>query len=112
MRPIYNNCKLYLIQSKSFLEYESDAIEQLEEIKKKNKISKPINQPINIKCIYYRGDKRRCDLLNLLNATADILVDAGIIEDDNYNILVSADGSRVFYDKENPRTEIEIKEVL
>lgn len=111
MRPVYNSGKLYLVQSKTFLDYEEDAINQLEEIKEKQKIKKPINKPVNIKCIYYRGDKRRCDLLNLLNATADILVNAGIIEDDNYNILVSADGSRVFYDKENPRTEIEIKEV-
>jgi hypothetical protein len=35
----------------------------------------------------------------------------GVIEDDNSNVVVSVDGSRVLYDKENPRTEVEITEV-
>lgn len=97
-----------LIQSQSYLDYESEAVAQLEKIKKSQKIKEAYGQPLNLKCIYYRGDKRRCDLLNLLNATADILVKAGILEDDNYKIVVSVNGSEVFYDKENPRTEIEI----
>ena len=50
--------------------------------------------------------RRRVDLLNLLEATLDILVDARILEDDNSNIVGGHDGSRVLYDKENPRTEI------
>ena len=103
---------MLLIQSQSFLDYKFNVLPQLQQIKKKNKITEPIGQPVNLKCVYFRGDKRRCDLLNLLNATADLLVEAGILEDDNYNIVISTDGSRVFYDKENPRTEIEIKEVL
>ena len=52
--------------------------------------------------------RRRVDLLNLLEASLDILVDAGILEDDNSSIVVSHDGSRVLYDKENPRAEITI----
>ena len=55
--------------------------------------------------------RHKVDLTNLLNATCDILVEAGTIEDDNSRIIVSHDGSRVLYDKENPRVEIEIKEV-
>ena len=55
--------------------------------------------------------RHRVDLTNLLNATNDILVKAGVLEDDNCKIVVSHDGSRVFYDKENPRVEIEITEV-
>jgi hypothetical protein len=31
------------------------------------------------------------------------------LADDNSNIVVSMDGSRVLYSKENPRTEIEIE---
>ena len=50
--------------------------------------------------------KRKVDLNNLLEATTDMLVHYKVIEDDNSNIVVSHDGSRVFYDKENPRTEI------
>jgi Holliday junction resolvase RusA-like endonuclease len=52
--------------------------------------------------------KRRVDLTNLLEAIDDILVKYGVLEDDNYNIIDNHDGSRVYYDKENPRTEITI----
>lgn len=38
----------------------------------------------------------------------DLLVAYGIIEDDNSKIVASMDGSRVSYDKDNPRTEAEI----
>ena len=48
------------------------------------------------------------DLINLLEATMDILVDAGILEDDNSNIVGGHDGSRVLYDKENPRADVYI----
>lgn len=41
----------------------------------------------------------------------DILVDAGILKDDNSNIVAATDGSRVLYDKSNPRTEIFIEEM-
>jgi Holliday junction resolvase RusA-like endonuclease len=52
--------------------------------------------------------KRRCDVVNMLEATLDILVKYGVLADDNSNIVVSMDGSRVLYDKENSRTEVEI----
>lgn len=55
--------------------------------------------------------RHRVDLTNLLNATNDILVDCGVLKDDNSRIIVSHDGSRVKYDKENPRAEIFIERV-
>jgi Holliday junction resolvase RusA-like endonuclease len=55
--------------------------------------------------------RRKVDLTNLLNAINDILVKYEILADDNSSIVFSMDGSRVFYDKENPRTEITITEV-
>ncbi|WP_223417548.1 RusA family crossover junction endodeoxyribonuclease [Anaerococcus murdochii] len=51
------------------------------------------------------------DLTNLLAATCDILTDYGVIADDNYKIVVSHDGSRVDFDKERPRVEIEIERI-
>ncbi len=44
-------------------------------------------------------------------AIDDILTHYGVIADDNYSIVQSHDGSRVFVDKENPRTEVIIEEV-
>ena len=55
--------------------------------------------------------KHRVDLVNLLEATCDILVKVNVLEDDNSNIIISHDGSRVLYDKDNPRVEIEIQEI-
>ena len=56
-------------------------------------------------------DRRRVDLVNLLEATCDILVKAGVLDDDRATIVAGHDGSRVKYSKECPRTEIEITEV-
>lgn len=78
----------------------------------KNKYTdQPISQPVNVKCHYYRGDKRKTDLVNLENGTLDLLVESKILEDDNYKIVQSMDGSRVFYDKNNPRVEIYIQTI-
>lgn len=68
----------------------------------------PFAEPVNVCCIYYMPTRRRCDLVNLQEATLDVLVKYGILADDNSNIVVSMDGSQVLYDKENPRTEITI----
>lgn len=72
---------------------------------------KPIDTPVNIRCVFYRENNIRCDLTNLLEAIDDILMKYGVIADDNFKILVSHDGSRVYVDKNNPRTEITIETV-
>ena len=73
------------------------------------KMPEPIDFPVEVSCTYYRKDNRRCDLTNLLAATTDILVKYGVLADDNYKIIASVDGSRVFVDKTMPRTEVIIK---
>ena len=72
--------------------------------------SLPICSPVNVQAVYYRRTHRRVDLTNLESALMDILVKAGVIEDDNCMIVVSTDGSRVQFDKNCPRTEIVITE--
>lgn len=59
---------------------------------------------------YYFKDKRRHDPSNYDKMLLDGLVEANIIKDDNYDVIqeFTTIGK---YDKENPRTEIEIKEV-
>lgn len=71
-------------------------------------LDKPIDYPINLKCTYYMETKRKCDITNLLQATCDILTKYKVLDDDNYTIVSSVDGTNVQYDKENPRVEIEI----
>lgn len=94
-----------IIPSKQYKEYEKQALIYL--------MFNPliIDYPVNVECHYYMKTRRKVDLVNLLECTLDVLVRAGILEDDNSSIVVSHDGSRVHYDKENPRTEIIITEV-
>jgi Holliday junction resolvase RusA-like endonuclease len=98
--------RLMVIPSKQYKEYEKACAEFIPQM--------PFNMfdcPVNVECVYYMPTKRRVDLVNLEESTLDILVKYGILKDDNCNIVASMDGSRVYYDKENPRTEIEITEL-
>ena len=45
----------------------------------------------------------------MLECIDDVMVKAGLLDDDNFNIIASHDGSRVLYDKSNPRTEVYIE---
>ena len=91
-----------IIQSKRYREYEKECGWFIQGKGEK------INEPVTVKCLFYMPTKRRVDLTNLLNAILDILVKYEVIADDNSNIVYSVDGSRVLYDKENPRCEITI----
>lgn len=68
----------------------------------------PINEPVRVQYLFYMATRRKVDSLNLCAAADDLLVEAGILTDDNSNIIKSHDGTRVLYDKQNPRTEIYI----
>ena len=75
------------------------------------RLKAPISEPVNVKCLYYMPTRRRVDITNLLEASADLLVAYGVLADDNRNVMYAVDGSRVFYSKENPRTEITIEPI-
>ena len=96
----------FVMPSKQYKEYEAKAMWYL-----RPRPEKPIDYPVNVKCLFYMPTHRRVDGVNLLESTLDILVKSGVLADDNSNIVVSTDGSRVLYSKENPRTEIEIVEI-
>lgn len=68
----------------------------------------PIECPVCVCCRFYMPTRRVVDLPNLQEAALDMLVKGGVLKDDNSRIVTTMDGSRVLYDKENPRTEIEI----
>ena len=92
-----------MLPSEAYAKYEKACKEYIP------KIDKPIDYPINLKCLYYLETRRKCDLTNLLQATCDMLVKYKVLEDDNYTIVASVDGTCAIYDKENPRTEIYIE---
>lgn len=90
------------IPSAQYKQYEVDCLKQTIPWRE------PITIPVNVCCIYYMPTHGLVDLVGLLQATDDILTRAGVIEDDNSRIVASHDGSRVKYDKQNPRVEITI----
>lgn len=95
----------FIMQSSKYKEYEKNAGWFLK------KLPEPISEPVNVKCVFYREKRIRCDLTNLLEAIDDILVSYGVLSDDNFTVIASHDGSRVYIDKENPRTEITIESI-
>ena len=101
---ISKNGRRFIIQSKRYVEYEKSCLWKLKSQYK----GETIMRKVSIKLLYYLKDKRLPDLLNLEQATCDILEKARVIDNDRN--IVSFDGSRIAgIDKDNPRCEIEIK---
>ena len=75
------------------------------------KRDKPLDGLYNVKCLFFMPTLRRVDLTNLLEAIDDVMVEAGLIEDDCFAYIGGHDGSRVLYDKANPRTYVAIDEL-
>lgn len=92
----------FIMPSKKFKEYEKAAARYIPKLRQ----PKPIDYPVCVKCLFYMPTRRRVDLTNLIEAIDDVMVKTGLLADDDYTIIESHDGSRVLYDKENPRTEV------
>lgn len=94
----------FIMPSKKYKDYEKAAAAYIPKLRQPN----PIDKPVNIKCLFYMPTRRKVDLTNLLEAIDDVMVKAGLLADDDFTIIQSHDGSRVLYDKDNPRTEVYI----
>lgn len=89
-----------LLQSKKYRDYEKKAVLFVPKLY--------LTGPVTVKALFYMQTRRRVDLTNLLEALDDVLVCGGLLVDDNCLAIPSHDGSRVFYDKDFPRTEVQI----
>lgn len=98
------NGSAFVTTSKKYKEYADSVV-----FISKDPIPKGIDYPVNVKALYFMPTRRKVDLVNLHSCLHDILVHYGILADDNYNIVAGTDGSRVYVDKNNPRTEIFIE---
>jgi len=96
--------KPFIMPSEQYKQYERDAMWFIPK-------GRRIDYPVNVKCLFYMPTRRKCDLTNLLEAIDDVMVKAGLLADDDYTIIESHDGSRVFIDKGRPRTEVFIEAV-
>ena len=88
--------------SKEFVDYQELCLRQIKTPQM------AISEAVNVKAVYYMPNRRRVDLVNLLEATCDILVKAGVLADDCAAVVAGHDGSRMLLDRQRPRVEIEI----
>ena len=98
--------KPFIMPSKQYQDYEAEAVWHC----KRARVQRPIEEPVEVKCLFYMPTRRRVDLTNLLESIDDVLVRAGVLKDDHSGIIVSHDGSRVLYDKEKPITNYNKKD--
>jgi len=99
--------KPFIMPSKQYQGYEAKAVWFC----KAQRPREPFETPVEVKCLFYMPTRRRVDLTNLLESIDDVLVRAGVLKDDHSGVIVSHDGSRVLYDKDNPRTVVFIREM-
>jgi hypothetical protein len=107
----------------SYNRWHTDALEQLAEMgfdvtfKEANKYLKQAGQPlkealisypINLACKFFVKSNGRVDLSALYEGIQDVLVEVGILDDDNWHVVASHDGSGVWKDASAPRMEITI----
>ncbi len=105
LRILQRGRQRFIAPSKAFVDYQASCLLQIK------KPVCPISDAVNVRCTYFMKTRRKVDLANLIEATTDVLVKAGVLADDNSSIVVSHDGSRVYYDKQNPRAEIEVEKI-
>lgn len=62
--------------------------------------------PVSMTIVFYVKDNRRKDMDNMLTSIQDVLVKAGIIEDDSWQFVRPITIDCAGIDKDNPRAEI------
>lgn len=102
----------FIMPSAKYKAYAKDAIKEIRAQMHFTDFDVPVSVPVNVACRYYMATKRKVDLCNLIEASLDILCDAGVLDDDNCTIVARHDWSEVRHDKDNPRAEIEITPIV
>ena len=105
MRLVRLGRRIVPIPSKQYKDFEEKCSQWLQPYS-----DMEIDKAVNVRCLFYMKTRRKVDLTNLLEAADDVLVKYHVLADDNSQIVAGHDGSRVLYDKSNPRIEIDITE--
>lgn len=96
------------IPSKQYKDFEAECLPYFYQVKGQAGV---IDYPVNMAVEFYVAKRLKYDLTNLLEAIDDAAVKSGLLLDDNRDIIAAHDGSRVFYDKINPRISVVITEM-
>jgi Holliday junction resolvase RusA-like endonuclease len=94
------------IPSQVYKDWHDDAMRQISHKIRNAKIAK-----CEIEMVFYSGDARKWDLDNRSSSVLDTLVNAGVIEDDNYTVVQTLHLGYGGIDRHNPRACITITEL-
>ena len=101
-----------VLPSKAFEEWEHDA--RILIASERNKLSAadrnhiPLRVPCEVEITFFAHDARLFDHTNKAESVMDLLVDAGIIEDDNCDTAWCISLTYCGIDRANPRAEVKI----
>lgn len=112
--PAKKNSRMVLpngrnIPSKHFREWHELALLQLRSFFYVSGIKSPLNHEIKITLNFTHGDKRRRDSDNGTSSILDLLQDAGVLEDDCWQIVREINVHN-FYEKDKAKCEILIED--
>lgn len=93
----------FIMPSAAYKAYQKAAVAMIPAAARKG-----LDAPVNVRAVFRMPTRRACDLVNMLEALDDVLVDAGVLADDNCRVIAGHDGSRVVYDRDRPGTEVTI----
>lgn len=96
-----------LIPSKRYQEWHENAYIQL---MCQTRPKEPIAEGVSIELTFIHGDLRRRDSDNGTSSIMDLLVDAKVLEDDNWQIVKEIKIKNI-YERNQPRCMVEIKEL-
>lgn len=80
----------------------------LEALKLPSGVPFPLETTHSITLLFYPQNKRKFDLSNHAEAIMDLLVDAGVLADDNYEVVPNLQLLYGDLSRSNPRVEVEI----
>lgn len=100
---IYVRGRPLIISSKDYAVWHKIALQELKNAPKLNGSMKAVQ------LTFYSHDRRKFDLSNKAESIMDLLVDAGVIEDDNYEIVPKLTLIYGGHQKDKARCEIEIE---
>ncbi len=100
-----------LLSSKKYQEWHSEASTQIRRQLISSKFAGNADAPRNVQITLFSPDRRKADLTNKAESIMDLLVDNGVLADDNWFNVPSVFLVFGGVEKENPRAEVEIKEI-
>jgi len=104
-RPFVRNGRMMNFPSQRYVDWHRDA---LTELKLTCNVVDPIERINDITLTFYAPNKRKYDLTNRAESIMDLLVDGGILSDDNWEVVPKVTLIHGGVEKEDPRCEIVI----